>query len=389
MAQADPYEEPGYRAEESNEKTQVKKPKYNDFAQQRLKAFQPMLTPKTVLPVFFSLAIFFSPLGGVLLWGSNTVQEIQINYTDCLYQAPAAPDFSPMPKDNFALSFGAKQSFAPIWQHDNTTTPKKCTLRFDIPDTMGPPVFLYYQLTNFYQNHRKYTKSLNIQQLQGDWVSNQTINGGTLKCDPAKSVDLDCETGKAYYPAGAIANSMFNDTFDSPQRVDRSGHITGEYPMTNKGIAWKSDREQFKPTKYKNWEVVPPRYWVERYPGGVYTDEHPIPNLQEWEEFHVWMRTAALPNFSKMALRNDDVALTPGTYELEIGYRFPVIPYEGTKSILLTTRTVVGGKNSFAGIAYVAVGALCCLVGVVFTLTAVLRPRKVGDDQYLSWNRHH
>lgn len=32
-----------------------------------------MLTPKSVLPVFFSLAIFFAPLGGVLLWGSNEV----------------------------------------------------------------------------------------------------------------------------------------------------------------------------------------------------------------------------------------------------------------------------------------------------------------------------
>lgn len=41
-----------------------------------------MLTPKTVLPVFFSLAIFFSPLGGVLLWGSNTVCYPLLRSTD-------------------------------------------------------------------------------------------------------------------------------------------------------------------------------------------------------------------------------------------------------------------------------------------------------------------
>ena len=32
---------------------------------------------------------------------------------------------------------------------------------------MEAPVYLYYQLTNFYQNHRRYAKSYFSEQLQG------------------------------------------------------------------------------------------------------------------------------------------------------------------------------------------------------------------------------
>lgn len=43
------------------------------FKQQRLKAWQPILTPKVVLPTFFILGLLFAPIGGLLIWGSNLV----------------------------------------------------------------------------------------------------------------------------------------------------------------------------------------------------------------------------------------------------------------------------------------------------------------------------
>lgn len=54
---------------------------------------------------------------------------------------------------------------------------------------------------------------------------------------------------------------------------------------------------------------------------------------------------------------------------------FPATKYGGKKSILISTRTVVGGKNPFLGIAYVVVGGLCILLGTVFTLTHLVKPR--------------
>lgn len=54
---------------------------------------------------------------------------------------------------------------------------------------------------------------------------------------------------------------------------------------------------------------------------------------------------------------------------------FPVNIYEGTKSILLSTRTVMGGRNPFLGIAYIVVGGLCILLGALFTVTQLFKPR--------------
>lgn len=54
---------------------------------------------------------------------------------------------------------------------------------------------------------------------------------------------------------------------------------------------------------------------------------------------------------------------------------FQVTEYAGTKSILISTRTVLGGKNPFMGIAYVVVGGVCVLLGALFTVAHLVRPR--------------
>ena len=54
---------------------------------------------------------------------------------------------------------------------------------------------------------------------------------------------------------------------------------------------------------------------------------------------------------------------------------FPVTIYDGTKSILISTRTVMGGRNPFLGIAYIVVGGLCILLGGLFTVTQLIKPR--------------
>jgi hypothetical protein len=54
---------------------------------------------------------------------------------------------------------------------------------------------------------------------------------------------------------------------------------------------------------------------------------------------------------------------------------FPTQEYKGTKSILISTRTVMGGRNPFLGIAYMAVGGVCIILGGVFTVTHLIKPR--------------
>ena len=49
------------------------------FKQQRLKAWQPILTPKTVLPTLLIIGILFAPIGGLLVWGSGLVRTSHLS----------------------------------------------------------------------------------------------------------------------------------------------------------------------------------------------------------------------------------------------------------------------------------------------------------------------
>lgn len=189
-----------------------------------------------------------------------------------------------------------------------------CVLQFHIPNDIEPPVLFYYRLTNFYQNHRRYVKSLDTDQLLGKAKSGSSIKSGD--CDPL-TVDHD---GKPYYPCGLIANSLFNDTFETPIAINPSGGSSEPVPynMTNNGIAWSSDNELYKQTKYTADQIAVPPNWQSRYPLDGYTDERGIPDLHSDEPFQVWMRTAGLPAFSKLALRNDTAVMKQGDYRVVV-----------------------------------------------------------------------
>ena len=59
------------------------KPKNSKFKQQALPAWQPILTAGTVLPTFFVIGVAFIPIGVGLMYFSDTVKEVSIEYTDC------------------------------------------------------------------------------------------------------------------------------------------------------------------------------------------------------------------------------------------------------------------------------------------------------------------
>ncbi|MCJ1350718.1 MAG: hypothetical protein MMC33_000699 [Icmadophila ericetorum] len=377
----------------SEKKVKNRRPANTAFRQQRLKAWQPILTPKSVLPIFFGIAIIFAPIGGLLLWASAMVQEIVIDYSECATRAPLSNDstgFAPMPPSNYYSYFKSNDAPGdpPAWKryqyerlYDGVPLPTTvCSLQFQITSNLEPPVLLYYRLTNFYQNHRRYVKSLNTDQLLGSVVSADSLGNGS--CSALAKND----SGVALYPCGLIANSLFNDTFSAPVELDpknADGPMT--YQMASQNIAWSSDAKLYGVTKYNYSEIAPPPNWKPRFPNG-YTDSNPPPNLVTDEPFQVWMRLAGLPNFSKLALRNDTTAMPSGRYQVDIEANFNVTEYGGTKSILISTRTVMGGRNPFLGIAYVVVGGVCAVLGVAFTIANLVKPRKLGDHTHLTWN---
>ena len=54
---------------------------------------------------------------------------------------------------------------------------------------------------------------------------------------------------------------------------------------------------------------------------------------------------------------------------------FPVRPYKGTKSVVISTVSWIGGKNPFLGWAYVAAAGLLVLLGILGTVRHLVKPR--------------
>lgn len=71
------------------------------FKQQRLKAWQPILTPKAVLPTLFLIGLIFAPIGALIVWGSGQVTAITLDYTQCDADAPTSGDAEAMPSGQY------------------------------------------------------------------------------------------------------------------------------------------------------------------------------------------------------------------------------------------------------------------------------------------------
>ncbi|KAG6878775.1 hypothetical protein C0993_008074 [Termitomyces sp. T159_Od127] len=382
--------------DQKREKGAWRRPANTAFKQQRLKAWQPILTPKTVLPTFFIVGILFAPIGGLLIWGSSLVTEMTFDYSECEKLSSstiANPTFFDMPSDKFNYRLRSSDQkdarpsnprYAFVANDSNpVTSQRQCIVEFDVPAELPNSVLLYYKLTNFYQNHRRYVKSLNTDQLRGKFVSVHDLQNSD--CKPLAVID-----NKAVYPCGLIANSLFNDTFDDPVLLNPSGSATAEvYHFTSKGIAWPGEAKKYVSSpnaQYNFSNMVPPPNWHQRFPDN-YTEANPPPDLKADEHFQNWMRTAGLPTFTKLYGRNDIAPMKKGTYRITIGLNFPVLPYKGTKSFVVSTVSWIGGKNPFLGWAYVASAAVFVLLAVLGTIRHLVKPRRLGDMSMLSWNR--
>nr|ODN85294.1 transcription regulator [Cryptococcus depauperatus CBS 7841]ODN89758.1 transcription regulator [Cryptococcus depauperatus CBS 7855] len=368
-----------------------KRPANTAFKQQRLKAWQPILTPKAVLPTLFIIGIIFAPIGALIVWGSGKVTTITLDYTECDAKAPVEGNSTPMPQGSYDYNLATSSSIskssiaAPTWSFSNVSTrpvgeQARCVIDFQVPYNLGPGLFLYYKLTNYYQNHRRYAMSFDSSQLKGDHRSLSQIDKGN--CKPITSRD-----SKPYYPCGLIANSVFNDTFPTIVLLNpTNGAQNQTFNFTESGIAWGGIAKNYasKPNYPSPTDVLPPPNWALRYPNG-YVDG--FPNLREDEHFQVWMRVATLPTFRKLWARNDKEIMTKGTYRVVINMNYPVKQFSGTKSIVISTVSWIGGKQPFLGWAYIAAAILCVVLALAGLVRHLIKPRKLGDMTLLSWNQ--
>lgn len=307
-----------------------------------------------VAGILFCIALLFIPLGVVCLMASNEVVEVKYRY-----------DNDPACSSGF---FSTPEEQAQ--QLSTTGEGTQCAVTMTVPETMKAPVYVYYELDNFYQNHRRYVKSRSETQLAGGETSDTSCEPQLYASDSANA-----STGAStkINPCGLIAWSYFNDTY--------AFAVNGAPVEVNeKGIAWSSDVEhKFGSQAPVNFNDRP----ATRGGGTI-----GAPTVKEDEHFIVWMRTAALSNFRKLWGKIETDIPAGAAVTVQVTNRYNTYKFDGAKRVVLSTTSWLGGKNDFLGVAYLAVGAFCVAFGLVFVVFAFNPPRKQGDINELSWNNN-
>ncbi|XP_061917386.1 transmembrane protein 30C [Entelurus aequoreus] len=328
----------------------ARRPDNSAFKQQRLPAWSPMLTASTVLPFFFFMALICLLLGVWLLLTVQSVQEVRVDYTDI---------------GACAVCHNMRKNVS------NAATLCTCKLDFRINKALKGDVFFYYGLQNFHQNLRRYMDSRD----DGQTVGRKTnLKKPSSYCKPFATNDK----GLPIAPCGAVANSIFNDTFIF--KYHRTAASEDTLPLLRKGISWYTDKN----VKYRNPQTdnlslaevfqgtAPPPYWQK--PVYELDVQDPINNGFINEDLIVWMREAAFPNFKKLyavlhrANKPFQSGLPKGNYSVEIAYNFPVQYFRGRKQVVLTTLNWFGGPNPFLPIAYLVTSGLVLLAAVTLTV---------------------
>lgn len=373
------------------------------FTQQRLKAWQTLLSPQKIIALYVVGGIAFLGLGVVLLFMSWGVEELHQNYTDA-----------------------------------KTDEHGVATLEFTVAKDMEPPIWVYYQLDSFHQNHRRYVKSRDDDQLQAGQPVN-VVERELSVCKPAVMGDA----GRPLYPCGLVARSVFNDTMaivsqeagawkslkvdskartiawaadvDSKKFVNydpEAMHATKGQPNQALLDMWLTqhfppvacvqtdesiEKAGYKPTYVKTRQaafaadtakgtpartvtVADCKDYMGKNPSCKFTNSkrQPIECSGEYKEvrvddwgvesghFMVWMRVAGLPNFRKLWGKIDQKLLKGTKLKVYVTNHFPVKGFHGQKGVVISTSSPIGGRNDFLGMGYLVVGVCCLIFGTWF-----------------------
>ncbi|XP_075964108.1 cell cycle control protein 50B [Anarhichas minor] len=320
------------------------RPDNTAFTQQRLPAWQPMLSAGIVIPGFVLIGLAFIGIGVGLFVTSQSIQVLEFDYT------------------------GFETDSRCFKCSDSDGKPCTCQLDFTIKELFKGTVYFYYGLSNYFQNYRRYGVSKDDEQLSGDL---DNFKSPSDTCSPYEYED-DRKT-KPIVPCGSVANSKFNDTFKLFQKVNGSNK---QVPFNGKGIAWWTDynvkyrNPSISPLKHAFNGTVKPLFWPR--PAYELDTSDAANNGFINQDFLVWMRRAALPDFRKLYRRIDEgdykQGLPAGDYVLEIAYNYPVLSFGGQKKVVFSNVSWMGGKNDFLGIAYLVIGSMCIFMSVVMLI---------------------
>jgi hypothetical protein len=156
----------------------------NFLLRQELKDYTPGWDLKFAMGFLGLLIVVFGASGVVILLDTKKFKSYHVNYTNC--------------------------------------TLKYCLVSFEIKENFEDKIFMYYNLDNFYNNHRLYARSKSYQQLVGKdnpsttFCNDALLNNETLFNDSSKYTSIlgnSLNGSDIAFPCGLVAQSFFNGKF--------------------------------------------------------------------------------------------------------------------------------------------------------------------------------
>eukprot|EP01101_Sappina_pedata_P001213 TRINITY_DN11319_c0_g1_i1.p1 TRINITY_DN11319_c0_g1~~TRINITY_DN11319_c0_g1_i1.p1 ORF type:complete len:319 (-),score=100.56 TRINITY_DN11319_c0_g1_i1:89-1045(-) len=299
-----------------------KKPSSSSFHQQHIRGCRPRLTPCYVIMIFTFMALLMIALCIPLFFAWNETRETK------------------------------------SYRYDNKCKiNKECRIDIEIKKALRGPVFFYYEIHNYHQNHRSFVRSRSDFQLRERYYSNKYDD--LQSCLPAISKDDDDDKKNSFLPCGLGPRGLFNDTF----RMYRSN---------GKTVPWRNDKIIYPEEKYKF-----------RNPPSDRVGIRVIKNYRD-HDFIVWMRYNSFSDYRKL-YRIINQKIMPGNYTVRIDNKWPVKKFDGEKYFVLAETSWIGQKNLGIAIAFAVVAAMSILIVLLFLLTNICFRRKIGDTSNLKW----
>ena len=178
---------------------------------------------------------------------------------------------------------------------EDTNRSQTCLYKIELTTDYNGDVRFYYGLEGYYQNMRLYFRSRNDLQLRGQFLN--TVED----CSPYKTGKDQFNNTLPIVPCGAVANSLFNDTFALYYEYNGTLILV---PWTTKDLINPMVKKKYINPPSVNGDLcaafkntLPPPAWSKRPcelddgDGGIGFENF---------DFMIWMQTAALPKFRKL-----------------------------------------------------------------------------------------
>ena len=272
------------------------------FSQQKIPSYRPNISNTTTGSIMFLLSITIIGLGIIIIFFSSMIEEEKIKYEK--------------EQNNVTLNLNIKNS--------NT-------------------YFFYYEIENYYQNHKRYLKGVSENQLKGfNMQKNELLNDcrnalTNKEMNVTNSIDplIKLNPNEISIPCGIYAKSYIN--LSSLNIYLKQKNETKILNLIEKDITWKSDRE-IKFNNNKNYQ----KQWVNM------TNEH----------FIVWMKPSGYSTFRKLY----------GYINLDIGEYEIIVKCNNCNlidHIVVSNVNFLGGKNISLGIVYIILGSFLLFFSVI------------------------